>query len=86
VTAYRIEHCRGKHCDAPIIWAITAARKMMPVDAEPTPDGNVELSTEWPVHALPAATVYAQPPLGADALTLRLPHHATCPDAAEWKR
>jgi hypothetical protein len=84
-TAYRIEHCRGKHCDAPIIWAITTAGKFMPVDAEPTPDGNVELSAEWPALGHPSALVHAQPPLDPDAV-LRLPHHATCPDAAEWKR
>lgn len=36
-------------CGAPITWAITPAGKRMPVDAEPTPNGNVELTHLGPV-------------------------------------
>lgn len=78
--AYPIDKCRS--CEAPVIWTVTVKDKRMPVDAEPSPDGNVEL-TPTPVGP-PLATVHAQPPLGVD--DLRLSHFATCPDAKDWKR
>ncbi len=73
--------CRS--CDAPIIWAVTTREQLMPVDADPSTDGNVELVTRQ-LNVAPLAIVHAQPPLGAGPL--RMPHHATCPDAAKWRR
>lgn len=86
MSGYRIEHCRSLGCEAPIIWAVTSRGKRMPVDAEPSPDGNVELAGPPAApHVLPHATVYGQRPLDAAERTLRLPHHATCPKADEWR-
>jgi hypothetical protein len=67
-------------CRARIIFARTVHGKVMPVDAEPCEDGNVELLMEADgVHAL----VHAQPPLGAPPL--HLSHFATCPQASDHR-
>jgi hypothetical protein len=54
----------------------------MPIDKEPSEKGNVELvkSVGWP-HL--TAVVHGQPPMLP--LELHMPHHATCPDAKEWR-
>lgn len=78
--AFPIDRCRS--CNAPVIWTVTVKDKRMPVDAEPSPDGNVELTSR--TVGPPLATVHPQPPL--DAGQLRLSHFATCPHAKDWKR
>lgn len=66
-----VSRCRT--CQAPIVWASTAAnRRPMPLDAEPTGAGNVEL-----VDGL--AVVHGQPPLDPD-VELYMPHFSTCPN------
>jgi hypothetical protein len=72
---------RCRSCGAEITWARTAANdRPMPLDAQPTPDGNVRLDGD-------VATVLG--PLDVEALTdvqraaLRMPHHATCPN---WRK
>lgn len=72
--------CRS--CGATILWATTTNGKAMPIDAEPSPDGNVEL-TEWAPGRY-RCTVHPQTPF--DAPPLHMPHHATCPHADEWRR
>lgn len=69
-----IAKCRS--CGADIIWARTSSGRNIPVDADPTPDGNVELT---------GTTVVVHPGPVPD-LELRMAHHATCPQAAEWRR
>lgn len=54
---------------------------MMPIDPEPSPDGNVELA---PRGQGLTAIIHGQPPLGAPPL--HMPHHATCPHADEWRK
>lgn len=54
----------------------------MPLDAEPSPDGNVEVTEDR--HRLLVIAVHPSPPIFAE--TLYMPHHATCPDAADWKQ
>ncbi len=61
-------------CPAEIIWARTVNGKLIPLDAEPNPDGNVMLING-------VANVYAQPPLGLGEIYM--PHHATC---TGWNR
>lgn len=77
---------RCRSCDAEIIWAATPAGKSMPLDATPTPAGNVELSGE---SGRPVAIVLAGLFL-ADARSagreLFMPHHATCPQARTWRK
>lgn len=76
--------CRS--CKAAIIWAVTENDKPMPIDFEPVPDGNVVLE-EVAGQDAPLAHV-----LGSGALDLysgalrRMPHFATCKDAASWRR
>lgn len=68
--------CRS--CGAPIRFVRTTKGKLMPLDREPHPDGNIELDTEG--HA----TVHGQPPL--DAGPLYLSHFVSCPSASENRR
>lgn len=80
---YRIESCRS--CDARIIWATTAGKKAMPVDAEPVDDGNVELVLNGSLAVSPVAIVHGQRSMLYDG-PLRKSHFATCPDHDRWRR
>jgi hypothetical protein len=73
--------CRS--CNADIIWVTTKAGRNMPVDAQPNPNGNVEL--------LPAADgrsyyagIHSNRPIVPT--TLYMPHHATCPQGSQWRK
>lgn len=79
--------CRS--CGARVLWAVTAATgSRMPLDEAPVADGYVTIEA-WPNTAVPVATVHAPGglfdtrPAGAARY---VPHHATCPDAARWRR
>ena len=73
--------CRS--CRAEITWANTVAGKLMPLDADPTSDGNVILSVTSPV----VATVLG--PLELELLDGDVPrftpHFVTCPEADTWR-
>lgn len=73
---------RCSTCRAEITWVKTAAGKSMPLDAEPTEDGNVVLVNGLAVvlHARGAEGVAA---VGATRYT---PHWATCPQSAQHRR
>jgi hypothetical protein len=71
--------CRD--CEAEIIWAITANEKLMPVDAELTDNGNVELAGRGKT---PRAIVHGQPPM--IPVGLRMSHFVTCPNAEARRR
>lgn len=66
----------------------TFAGKVMPLDAEPNPAGNVTLervypASERPVRAWVHATVAGAGDLErrrAEGAELWMPHHATCPN------
>lgn len=66
-----------KSCGARIIWAPTPAGKHIPVDADPTPDGNIELRDG-------IAHVNQQANLLGEARYVT--HFATCPQADEHRR
>jgi hypothetical protein len=72
--------CRS--CPAAILWATTEKGRSMPVDAEPDPDGNVEITYDDAGRA--HAVVHGQPPM-VTAGKLHMPHFATCPKADEWR-
>lgn len=68
---------RCRSCGAEIVWVVTSTGARMPLDAEPNPDGNVELVNG-------RAIVHGQPPAFVHG-PIHMPHHATCPDAEEWR-
>ena len=75
--------CRS--CTAPIIWASTVKGKVMPVDFDPHPNGNILLHPRD--GRGPVAEVV---PVGQDGLLageqLRHSHFTTCPQADEHRR
>lgn len=79
--------CRS--CDAPIIWATSStSRKSMPLDAEPHPDGTIDLDVARWVGAYQgqlAATVSSTLPL-FDAGGMYRSHFASCPNADEYRK
>jgi hypothetical protein len=79
---YEIANCRS--CSAPIIWATSSGGRPMPVDAEITEDGNVELSMQPGLYVGPVATVVTEPTLFGKPR--RKAHFATCPVAEQWRR
>ena len=72
--------CRS--CGAAVRWVRTAASgTLMPLNAAPDPAGNVELDGEGRavVHAVGQTDIFG-------AGERWMPHHATCPQAPEWRR
>lgn len=75
------DRCRS--CQAPVIWAVTERGKDMPVNAEPSVDGTIQLVEQA-----------GRPPLArvlkvADRFgktDLRRSHFADCPNAPKWRR
>lgn len=69
-------------CQAPIIWAVTAAARRMPVDYTPADGGNIALrpGPQAPIAAV--LSVAAQ----FGRTDLRTSHFATCPHAALWRK
>jgi hypothetical protein len=68
---------RCRSCNAEIIWARTESGKAMPLDAEPTEDGNVKIVGGFAVvgglQLLDPGPRYTS-------------HFATCPNAAQHRR
>lgn len=60
----------------------TPAGKAMPLDQDPTPEGNVQVrdGLAYVLGPLDVAALTI-----ADRMALRMPHHATCPNAGDWK-
>lgn len=77
---FDVQPCRS--CGRPVVWAATKNDKLMPVDAEPTADGNVELAVGALGRGV-VATVLTGPSLMSTPL--RTSHFATCPQADEWR-
>lgn len=75
--------CRS--CGADIIWAETKNGKMMPVDSDPSPNGNVELHE---YHGLLTAIVHGAASVASarERAELHLSHFKTCPKAGSWRR
>lgn len=70
--------CRS--CGADVVWFRTVNDRPMPLDAQPTPDGNVQVR---------GGVAHVLGPMDREVLTdeergrLRMPHHATCPN---WRK
>lgn len=70
---------RCRSCDAPIVWALTAEGRDMPVDMAPHPKGNLLLVRRRD-GKLEVAVVGTH-----DGPRYR-PHFATCPHAKLWRK
>jgi len=79
-----VSTCRS--CDAEIRWAKTAAGKVIPIDAEPVPNGNIQLG--YVGGYMVAIVVNADDALAAQAAgeELYLSHFATCPNASRHRK
>jgi hypothetical protein len=69
--------CRS--CAATIIWARTERGNNMPLDADPSPDGNLTFNEPGVVHVWPAGS---NPPFGLSRFTS---HFATCVNAKKHR-
>lgn len=80
-------NCRS--CGAPIRWAVSlTTHKRMPLDAEPTRDGNIGV-VEWRTQesGLPLPVVAYNPSTGTQRTPYRYTSHfATCPQAKHWRK
>lgn len=72
-----MSQCRS--CDARILWAKTEAGKAMPVDREPTPEGNLLLRGDGTVHVVAEGEVLPGMPLHTS-------HFVTCPERDSWRK
>jgi hypothetical protein len=72
--------CRA--CRAPLFWATTPRGKNIPLDPQPTLDGNVEI-VEGEAVVLAGVHLDAARRAGAQLYTS---HFATCPHASEFRR
>ena len=72
---------RCKSCGAQIVWVKTDSGKRMPVDAEPSEDGNVFVADDGPLRTGCLVIVLGQPDLLTDPDVRHKSHFATCPDA-----
>lgn len=81
-----MSECRS--CGAPIRFARTARGRFLPLDREPSPDGNVLVwrGQASVVRAGQLAAVQQRARGGdADGL-LYMPHWQSCPHADDWRR
>lgn len=77
---------RCRSCDAEVRWVKTAAGKWMPLDVEPSADGNVQLCM---VGGEEVATVLGAGDRAAaqlEQIPLYVSHFATCPFAAQHRK
>lgn len=75
-----------KSCPASIRWAVTKKKRRMPLDPEPSVEGNVQLHQ---VNGVDFATVLAGEPLEMArqaGIPLFTSHLATCPNAARHRQ
>jgi hypothetical protein len=72
---------RCKSCGASFTWATTTRGRSMPVDSEPTPDGNVWIDVLGVAHVTGGSG--GEPPEGAKRYTS---HFASCPGAGQHRK
>lgn len=72
---------RCKSCNAAIEWFTTTAGKSIPLDVEPTADGNLVVTATGDVQALGPLELLALPA----GTVRRTSHFATCPHADSWR-
>lgn len=74
---------RCRSCDALVYWAVTRGDRKIPVDIEPTANGNIWFATD------PDGNEFAEfmskhntPPEGTP---LHVSHFGTCPQRDQWR-
>lgn len=67
----KIEKCRGKTCEAQIVWHKTVHGKWMPFDVKPIRAFILQNQDEGQI---------------AVSVPALIPHHATCPDAEDFRK
>jgi len=75
--------CSASSCGAPVVWAYTERGKTMPVDAQPSPIGSLELVDRGERTPL-ARFVPVEARLSTDAL--HTSHFVTCAKADSFRR
>lgn len=75
-----MEKCRS--CKAEILWVITQKGKRMPVDKEPTENGNLELHDQGQYRP-PLAIVHS---VKAPGVLRYISHFATCPQSKQHRK
>lgn len=70
-------------CKAPIVWAATSRGKDMPVNADPSPGGNIALDARPGLKPLARVLTVTQQ---FGRTNLRLSHFAVCPQAPRWRK
>lgn len=79
-----MKNCQS--CGAPLVWVTTPSGGRMPLNRSPTADGNV-LIVSTPLGAIGVTlSKDALAKARAEAVNLRLPHHANCPEGQSWKK
>lgn len=76
-----------KSCSAEIRWAFTANGERIPVDRHPVAGGNLRLIQGEGLRIdarVVGSTIDMLDP--TDDGTRWMPHHATCPDAEQWRQ
>lgn len=77
--------CGSDKCkQARLVWARTERDRLL-VEAVPTPDGNIRLQ-DTGLDAPLATTLNVQERARVAYGSLHLPHFATCPDAARYRK
>jgi hypothetical protein len=94
MTRFPVADCSA--CHAPILWAVTQkSGTPQPLDYEPNPEGNIVLVPGETVTlrgaVAPMCRVVTKLDretglFDTDAPAIYMPHHATCPDAARFRR
>ncbi|QOV99541.1 hypothetical protein [Rhodococcus pyridinivorans] len=78
---------RCRSCRAAIVWVKTRRGKNLPLDPEPTQDGNVLV--HFPLRSGPVADVLKDDghlaAMRAQRVPLYTSHFKTCPDAGKWR-
>lgn len=81
---YPTQKCRS--CPALVIWTQTENGNSMPVDAQPSPAGNVRLVEPADPREGPTAIVLRKFAPLEPGEQLRLSHFVTCPNAEKWRK
>lgn len=75
-----------KSCGAAILWAVTEKGAKIPVDVEPTTDGNVAIQPNADQSGWLAFIAGPLEQVPGSSSVRRKSHFATCPNAAKHRR